>query len=191
MNRIAQVSRKTSETEITVELNLDGEGKGKINTGFKFMDHMLRLLSKHSTTDIMITATGDLTHHVIEDIGISLGKCFHEALGDKKGINRYGSALIPMDEALARCVLDFSGRTALILDLDLNECDMEDVAVEDIKHFFNSFAENAKMNFHIHVLYGEDQHHKVEAVFKALARAIKKAKKINSNEIPSTKGFLK
>ena len=152
MNRIAHVSRKTSETEITVELNLDGEGKGKINTGFKFMDHMLRLLSKHSTTDIMIDATGDLTHHIIEDIGISLGECFHKALGDKKGINRYGSALIPMDEALARCVLDFSGRTALILDLDLKDCDMEDVAVEDIKHFFNSFAENAKMNLHIHIL---------------------------------------
>jgi len=190
MNRFAQVSRKTSETEITVELLLDGTGKNEINTGFKFMDHMLRLLSRHSNTDIKLNATGDLTHHIVEDIGISLGECFHKALGDKKGINRYGFALIPMDEALARCVLDFSGRTALILDLDLKECDIEDVAVEDIKHFLNSFAENAKMNLHIHVLYGEDQHHKVEAVFKALARAIKKAKKINSDQIPSTKGIL-
>ena len=190
MNRIAQVSRKTTETEITVELNLDGSGKNEIDTGFEFVNHMLRLLAIHSESDIRLKATGDLTHHVIEDIGISLGECFHKALGDKRGINRYGSALIPMDETLARCVLDFSGRKALILELGLKECDIEDVAVEDIKHFLNSFAENAKMNLHIHVLYGEDQHHKVEAVFKALARAIKKAKKINSDEVPSTKGIL-
>ena len=190
MVRTAEITRKTSETEITVELNLDVTGISEINTGFKFMDHMLGLLSRHSNIDIKLNATGDLTHHIVEDIGISLGECFHKALGDKKGINRYGSALIPMDEALARCVLDFSGRTALILDLDLKDCDIEDVAVEDIKHFLNSLAENAKMNLHIHVLYGEDQHHKVEAVFKALARAIKKAKKIYSDQIPSTKNFL-
>ncbi len=190
MVRTARITRKTSETEITVELNLDGRGKCEIDTGLKFMDHMLRLLATHSNSDIKIKATGDLTHHIIEDIGITLGGCLLKALGDKKGINRYGSALIPMDEALARCVLDFSGRKALILDLDLRECDIEDVAVEDVEHFFNSFAENAKMNLHIHVLYGEDQHHKVEAVFKALALAIKEAKKIISDEIPSTKGIL-
>jgi imidazoleglycerol-phosphate dehydratase len=190
MARTAKITRKTNETEIKVELNLDGSGISEINTGFKFMDHMLRLLSSHSNTDIKLSANGDLTHHIIEDIGITLGECFLKALGDKKGINRYGSALIPMDETLARCVLDFSGRKALILDLSLKDCDIEDVAVEDINHFFNSFAENAKMNLHIHVLYGEDQHHKVEAVFKALARAIKEGKKINSNQIPSTKGIL-
>jgi len=190
MKRIAKVVRKTSETEITIELNLDGEGKCEIDTGFKFMDHMLKLLATHSKTDIKLKATGDLTHHVIEDIGISLGECFQKALGDKKGISRYGSALIPMDETLARCVLDFSSRKTLILDLGLKECDIEDVAVEDIKHFFNSFAENAKMNLHIHVLYGEDQHHKIEAVFKSLARAIKEAKRIISDDVPSTKGIL-
>jgi len=190
MVRTAGIKRKTSETEITVELNLDGSGKNEIDTGFKFMDHMLRLLATHSATDITLHASGDLTHHVIEDIGISLGECFQKALGDKKGISRYGSALIPMDETLARCVLDFSGRKALVLDLGLKECDIEDVAVEDINHFFNSFAENAKMNLHLHVLYGEDQHHKIEAVFKALARAIKEAKRIISDEIPSTKGIL-
>ena len=190
MVRTARITRKTSETEITVELNLDGRGKCEIDTGLKFMDHMLRLLATHSNSDIKIKANGDLTHHIIEDIGITLGGCLLKALGDKKGINRYGSALIPMDEALARCVLDFSGRKALILDLDLRECDIEDVAVEDVEHFFNSFAENAKMNLHIHVLYGEDQHHKVEAVFKALTLAIKEAKKIISDEIPSTKGIL-
>ncbi|MFX0028681.1 MAG: imidazoleglycerol-phosphate dehydratase HisB [Candidatus Hermodarchaeota archaeon] len=190
MVRTTKISRKTSETEITVELNLDGSGKNEIDTGFKFIDHMLRLLATHSESDIKIKATGDLTHHIIEDIGISLGECFHKALGDKKGINRYGSALIPMDEVLARCVIDFSGRKSLILDLQLKDCNIEDVAVEDIIHFLNSFAENAKMNLHIHVLYGKDQHHKVEAVFKALARAIKKAKKIISDEIPSSKGIL-
>jgi imidazoleglycerol-phosphate dehydratase len=178
MNRIAQVSRKTSESEIIIELNLDGSGKYQIDTSFKFMDHMLILLTKHSKIDATIKATGDLTHHVIEDIGITLGECFQKALGDKLGINRYGYALIPMDETLARCVLDFSGRKSLVLDLKLNECDIEDVAIEDVRHFLNSFAENAKMNLHLHILYGEDQHHKVEAAFKALARAIKQAKMI-------------
>lgn len=190
MSRIANVTRKTNETEVIAELNLDGSGKNQISSGFKFMDHMLNLLTKHSLVDLTLSATGDLTHHIIEDIGITLGECFEKALGDKKGINRYGSALIPMDETLARCVLDFSGRKSLVLDLTLNECEIEDVTVEDIKHFFNSFAENAKMNLHLQILYGEDQHHKVEAAFKALARAIRDAKMIISDEIPSTKGTL-
>ena len=191
MERKAKVSRKTSETDISIELNLEGSGKSEIKTGFKFMDHMLVLLSRHSGIDLSVKADGDLTHHVVEDVGIALGEAFVKALGDKKGINRYGFSFIPMDESLARCALDFSGRKALILDLKLNdECDIEDVAVEDIRHFFNSFAENTKMNLHLHVLYGEDQHHKVEAAFKALARAIKDAIQIVSSEIPSTKGVL-
>ncbi len=190
MVRTAEVLRKTAETEIEIELNLDGSGKYDINSGYKFMDHMLNLLTRHSGIDLKVKASGDLTHHIIEDIGIALGESFNNALGDKKGINRYGFSLIPMDEALARCALDFSGRKALILDLDVNECDIDDVAVEDIRHFFNSFAEAAKMNLHLHVLYGKDQHHKVEAAFKALARAITIAKEITSDEIPSTKGIL-
>ena len=191
MDRTAQIKRKTGETDILVDLNLDGSGKSEIKTGFKFMDHMLILLARHSGIDLKVKASGDLTHHIIEDIGILLGECFVDALGDKKGINRYGCAFIPMDDSLARCVIDFSGRKALILELNLNdECDIEDVAIEDIRHFVNSFAENAKMNLHLHVLYGEDQHHKVEAAFKALARAIREAIKITSNEIPSTKGVL-
>ncbi|MFX1572398.1 MAG: imidazoleglycerol-phosphate dehydratase HisB [Promethearchaeota archaeon] len=190
MARTAKLSRKTTETEVMTELNLDGKGKSQIETGFKFMDHMLQLLAKHSNCYLKVHATGDLTHHIIEDIGITLGECFLKALGDKKGINRYGFALIPMDEALARCAIDFSGRKALILDLNVNECDIEDVAVDDVKHFFNSFAESAKINLHLHVLYGKDQHHKVEAAFKALARAIAIAKKITSDEIPSTKEIL-
>ncbi|MHA1688107.1 MAG: imidazoleglycerol-phosphate dehydratase HisB [Promethearchaeota archaeon] len=190
MNRVAEYSRETKETQIHVKLMLDGKGKCKIHTGFKFMDHMLTLLSKHSLIDIELEASGDLTHHIIEDIGIALGICLNKALGDKRGINRYGTAFIPMDDALARCVLDFSGRKALILDLNLNECNIEDVAVEDVIHFFNSFAENAKMNLHLHVLYGENRHHEVEAAFKALARAIKEAIKIVSQDIPSSKGTL-
>lgn len=191
MTRKATVSRKTAETDISIELDLDGNGEYEIETGFKFMNHMLVLLTRHSGINLKVNATGDLTHHVIEDIGISLGNCFEKALGDKKGINRYGAALLPMDESLARCALDFSGRKALVLELNLNEeCDIEDVAVEDIRHFLNSFSENAKMNLHLHVLYGEDQHHKVEAAFKALARAIKEAIKVVGSEIPSTKGIL-
>ncbi len=188
--RAAELSRKTKETQITIKIKLDGTGNSKINTSFKFMDHMLTLFSKHSLIDLEIESSGDLTHHVVEDIGIVLGSCLNEALGDKKGINRYGMAFIPMDDALARCVIDFSGRKALVLELDLNECNIEDVAVEDVYHFLNSFCENAKMNLHLHVLYGQDQHHKVEAAFKALARAVKDAIKVVSEEIPSSKGML-
>ena len=191
MSRRFETTRKTAETEIEVILDLDGSGNYKITTGSNFMDHMLNLLTKHSGIDLNLKASGDLTHHIIEDIGIVLGECFNNALGDKKGIQRYGSALIPMDEALARCALDFSGRKALVLELNLNgDYKIEDVAVDDIKHFINSFAENAKMNLHLHVLYGTDRHHIVEAAFKALARAIREAIKLVSNEIPSTKGIL-
>ncbi len=191
MERSAQIMRETAETKISVNLYLDGSGKNKIETGFKFIDHMLVLLARHSGVDLTVKASGDLTHHIIEDIGIALGTCFEKAMGNKRGIDRYGSAIIPMDESLARCVIDFSGRKALVIDLDLNDdCNIEDVAVEDIKHFFNSFAENAKMNLHLKVLYGEDQHHKVEAAFKSLARAIKQAILIVSDEIPSSKGVL-
>ncbi|MFX1455226.1 MAG: imidazoleglycerol-phosphate dehydratase HisB [Promethearchaeota archaeon] len=190
MERTAKVIRETSETKISIELVLDGSGENNIDSSVKFIDHMLRILAKHSSCDLNVSATGDLTHHVVEDIGIALGECFQKALGDKKGINRYGYALIPMDETLARCALDFSGRYSLILDLKLKECKIEDVVSEDISHFFTSFAENAKMNLHLHILYGVDRHHKVEAAFKALARAIKQAKIIVSDDIPSTKGIL-
>jgi len=191
MTRRFETTRKTAETEIKVIIDLDGSGIYKITTGSNFMDHMLNLLTKHSGIDLDLRASGDLKHHTIEDIGIILGEAFNSALGDKKGVQRYGSALIPMDEALARCALDFSGRKALVLELNLNgDYKIEDLAVEDIKHFFNSFAENAKMNLHLHVLYGNDRHHIVEAAFKALARAIKEAIKLVSNEIPSTKGVL-
>ena len=189
-DRKAIINRKTAETDIKIELILDGKGMHDIDTGFKFFDHMLVLLARHSGINLSIKAEGDLTHHVIEDVGIVLGNCFLDALGDKRGINRYGHAYIPMDESLARCVIDFSGRKSLVVDLQLNECNIEDVAIEDIHHFLNSFAENAKMNMHLHVLYGNDQHHKVEAAFKALAKSIKMAIQIVSEEIPSSKGVI-
>lgn len=190
MERTATRERVTKETSVNIELNLDGSGDSKIDTSVKFLDHMLILLAKHANIVLNISAKGDLTHHIVEDVAITLGECFLEALNDKKGINRYGSAFIPMDDSLARCVIDFSGRKALVLDLDLYECDIEDMAVEDVTHFFNSFAENAKMNLHLKLLYGDDQHHKVEAAFKALAHSIKMAIKIVSEKIPSTKGSL-
>ncbi|MBN1803224.1 MAG: imidazoleglycerol-phosphate dehydratase HisB [Candidatus Lokiarchaeota archaeon] len=190
MKRTSKVTRKTAETNISIEINIDGTGTSEIDTGFKFMDHMLTLLAKHSGVNLKVFASGDLTHHIIEDIGIVLGECFEKAVGEKKGINRYGYYFVTMDESLARCVLDFSGRKSLILDLKLNECNIEDVAVEDVRHFFNSFAENAKMNLHLAVLYGEDQHHKIEAAFKAFAKAIKNALTIVSDDIPSSKGVL-
>jgi imidazoleglycerol-phosphate dehydratase len=190
MERTATKERVTKETSVSIELNLDGSGNSEINTSVKFLDHMLVLLARHANIVLNISAQGDLTHHIVEDVAITLGECFLEALNEKKGINRYGSAFIPMDDSLARCVIDFSGRKALVLDLDLNECDIEDMAVEDINHFFNSFAENAKINLHLKLLYGDDQHHKVEAAFKALAHSIKMAIKIVSDKIPSTKGSL-
>ncbi len=190
MKRTSKVTRKTAETSVLIELNIDGSGYSEIDTGYKFIDHMLTLLTKHSGIDLKVTASGDLTHHIIEDVGIVLGECFEKAIGDKKGINRYGFSFVPMDESLARCVVDFSGRKSLILDLKLSDCNIEDVAVEDVKHFFNSFAENARMNLHLAVLYGEDQHHKIEAAFKAFARAIKSALTIVSDDIPSSKGVL-
>jgi imidazoleglycerol-phosphate dehydratase len=190
MERKFSFKRETAETKITLELNLDGTGIYNIQTGLKFIDHMLSLLTKHSRIDLDLEASGDLVHHLVEDIGISLGQSIANALGNKRGIQRYGYSLIPMDESLARCAIDFSGRKAINIDLMLNQCDIEDIKVEDLYHFFNSFAENAKMNLHLSVLYGEDQHHKAEAAFKALAKAIYDAKKIISDDIPSTKNRI-
>ncbi len=190
MKRIANLNRKTTETDIFIELNLDGTGKYSINTGIKLFDHMLSLLAKHSGIDLVINGTGDLMHHLIEDVAITLGESFLTALGDKVGITRYGFSYIPMDDSLARCVVDFSGRKAVNLNLNLSECEIENVAIDDLIHFFDSFAENSKINLHMEVLYGKDQHHKLEACFKALAVAIKQAISISSKEIPSTKGKL-
>ncbi len=188
--RIAEITRETKETTIKISLDLDGEGKSTINTTVKFFDHLLTLLAKHGGLDLEVTATGDLQHHLVEDVGIALGKAFVEALGKKVGIERYGSAYVPMDETLARAVIDFSGRPYIVTKIKFLNSSVEDMQTEDCIHFLESFGTNALMNLHIEVLYGENDHHKIEGGIKALARAIKQAVKITGKTIPSTKGHI-
>lgn len=191
--RIAEIERKTNETFIKLKINLDGSGKTSINTGVGFFDHMLNLMAFHGGFDLDIDAKGDLNvcdHHLVEDIGIVLGKCFLEALGDKKGINRYGNFFIPMDESLAHVSLDISGRSFLVFQCDFTRENIGTFSTEMVKEFFRSFAFNSAITLHARVLYGENDHHKAEALFKALGRALREAKKITSDELPSTKGLL-
>ncbi len=193
--RTANVKRKTKETDITVSLRLDGNGRSKISTGIGFLDHMLDLFAKHGLFDLSISCKGDLhvdDHHTTEDVGIALAKAFTEALGEKRGIARYGTAYVPMDEALARCVVDLSGRSALVYHVSLNRKKVGDLSTEMIEHFFQSFAENVKANIHVEVLYGKNTHHKIEAVFKAFARALRHACEIDPRVkgVLSTKGSL-
>lgn len=191
--RKVSLQRKTSETEILVDLNLDGTGKADIKTNIKFLTHMLTLLAKHSYIDLKIDAKGDLKHHIVEDVGILLGQALQQALGDKRGISRYGYAYIPMDEVLARCVIDLGGRAFFINKLGLVEQEIEDIPASLLNHFLDTFVKNANINLHLEVLYGSDEHHKIEAIFKALARALKQAITLDSqsNElIPSSKGIL-
>ena len=194
MIRKAEIERKTKETEIKVLVNIDGEGESRIDSGIGFFDHMLELFSKHSLIDSEMKAAGDLNvdfHHTIEDVGITIGQAINKALGDKKGINRFGSAYIPMDESLARAVVDLSGRGRLVYKFYLKE-NVGGVDTTLIKEFFRAVAENAKMNIHIEVLYGDDTHHQIEAVFKAFAIALREAVSYNERikGIASTKGKL-
>ncbi|MEM2046368.1 MAG: imidazoleglycerol-phosphate dehydratase HisB [Candidatus Jordarchaeales archaeon] len=191
--REATVNRKTAETNVKVKVNLDGEGKGEINTDIRFLDHMLKTLSKHSLIDISVSAEGDLEHHLIEDVGLTLGEAILKALGNKEGIFRFGSSLVPMDDALVSVSLDCGGRPYAKIDLKLEGEEVEGVKKQDITHFFVSFANSARINLHINTIYGENDHHKVEAAFKALAIALRKAIEVDSRrkgEIPSIKGGL-
>ena len=194
--RQAQIERKTTETQISVSLNLDGAGNYDIHTGCGFFDHMLEQLSRHSLIDLTIKATGDLhvdAHHLIEDTGITLGKALAQALGNKKGLNRYGSAYIPMDEALTRCVLDLSGRTAFVWHVTFPTEKVGDTDTEVFKEFFAAVADNLKAAIHIENLYGDNSHHIAESCFKAFARALRHAAEIDpraANITPSTKGAL-
>jgi imidazoleglycerol-phosphate dehydratase len=191
--RVSTISRTTKETSISLSLNLDGTGKSNISTGIGFLDHMLTLFSFHSGIDVNIECNGDIQvddHHTTEDIGLALGQALLEALGDKKGVNRYGSSYVPMDETLARVVVDFSGRPYLIYDGKIEREKVGMLDTQNVKEFFKSFSNEAKMNCHMEVLYGENDHHKIEALFKACGRAVREACKIVSNEIPSTKGVL-
>ncbi|WP_294153140.1 imidazoleglycerol-phosphate dehydratase HisB [uncultured Clostridium sp.] len=186
--------RETNETSIELEIDLDGKGNSEINTGVGFFDHMLTLFSFHSKTDLKVIAKGDLEvcdHHTIEDIGITLGEAFKEAIGDKHGINRYGTFYVPMDETLALVSLDISNRPFVVFDCDFKREMVGEMATEMVAEFFRAFAFNAGITLHLKVLYGENDHHKIEALFKAFGRALKEAKTINEeNGLPSTKGKL-
>ncbi|MEK8179111.1 bifunctional histidinol-phosphatase/imidazoleglycerol-phosphate dehydratase HisB [Flavobacterium buctense] len=190
--RTAQLIRTTKETEISVEINLDGNGKSNLNTGLGFFDHMLDQIAKHGNIDLTIKVKGDLyvdEHHTIEDVGIALGDVFAQALGSKKGINRYGF-LLPMDDCLAQVALDFGGRSWLVWEAQFNREKIGEMPTEMFSHFFKSFCDGAKCNLNIKA-EGENEHHKIESIFKAFAKAIKMAvQKDGTNNIPSTKGIL-
>lgn len=190
--REATLERKTKETEIKIHLNIDGEGKSNINTGLKFFDHMLTSFSKHGFFDLDIEASGDIDvddHHTIEDVGILLGECFKKALNDKIGINRMGYSILPMDEALATVAVDISGRNYLVFNADFTYQKIGDINSQNVKHFFESFANNSLININIKA-EGENDHHICEAIFKALARALNDATKITHDQLLTTKGKL-
>lgn len=192
-SRNSVIRRETKETNISLELNIDGTGKWEIATGIHIFDHLLSALAKHGLFDIKLLASGDDPHHLIEDVAICLGQAFGQALGDKKGIVRMAEATVPMDDALATAVVDLGGRGYSVLDLSLTGNDMSGLSPDLVRHFLESFASEARMNLHARILYGSNDHHKAEALFKALGRALDAATKIDpriAGELPTTKGFL-
>ncbi len=189
--RSSKVSRKTNETEVEVKLTLEGEGNTDIDTGIAFFDHMLNSFAKHGYFDLSLKARGDLTvddHHTIEDVGITLGNALQKALGDKKGIERFGEARVPMDDALANAAIDISGRSFLSFSASFSG-KIGGFNPQNTRHFFESLVNNAGINAHLEVK-GENDHHKVEALFKAFGIALKRAVRITGKEVPSTKGVL-
>lgn len=195
MNRIASINRNTYETKINMTLDIDGIGINNINTGIGFFDHMLTHIAKHGLMDINVICDGDLDvdcHHTVEDIGIVLGKCINEALGNKAGIRRYGHTIVPMDEALVLCAIDFSGRGYLSFDAEFTIPSIGMLDTEMIKEFFRAVCENAKITLHIKMLSGTNNHHIAEAIFKAFGRAIDMATSIDEriDGVMSTKGIL-
>ncbi|MFQ3225702.1 MAG: imidazoleglycerol-phosphate dehydratase [Lentimonas sp.] len=194
--RIAKITRNTKETQIELELNVDGTGVSEIDTGIPFFDHMLTLFAKHGLFDLKVKATGDIDvdyHHMVEDTGIVLGQAIKQALGDKGGIRRYGFFLLPMDESLARVVLDLSNRQAFVYHVDYQFPMVRDFSIVLVKEFFQAFANDAACNLHITLEYGEEPHHIAEAIFKGFARALDVATSIDprlGGALPSTKGTL-
>jgi imidazoleglycerol-phosphate dehydratase len=190
--RRASLSRKTKETDIKIDFNLDGTGKNDVDTSIGFLDHMFELFAFHGGFDIKIEAKGDIHvdfHHLIEDLGIVLGKCIDKALGERKGVKRYGFASIPMDEALAQVSLDLGGRAFLVYNVPF-EGYIKDVDINLFEEFFRAVVNNAKITLHVNIPYGKDLHHVVEAIFKAFAKALNDASKIIGENLPSTKGLL-
>jgi imidazoleglycerol-phosphate dehydratase len=194
MTRKAHVKRETTETTIELDLTLDGTGQADIDTGVGFLDHLLAALTRHSGFDLVLRCTGDLEiddHHTVEDCGIALGAALDEALGDRRGITRFGSAYAPLDEALARAVVDISGRGGAFVDLDLRRESIGLLSTENIPHFLGSLARTAAITLHVDMLKGENDHHRAEAAFKALALALGQAiAETGRSDIPSTKGVI-
>ncbi|MFT5485483.1 MAG: imidazoleglycerol-phosphate dehydratase [Paracoccaceae bacterium] len=194
--REAKVARKTTETDIEVAVNLDGTGKYDVETGIGFLDHMLEIFSRHSLIDLKVRAKGDLHidfHHTTEDTGIAIGEAVHKALSDRRGIRRYASAMIPMDETLSRVSIDVSDRPYLIWKVDFSKPKLGEMDTELFKEWFQAFAQNARVTLHVENVYGENNHHIVESCFKALARALRDATETDpraADSIPSTKGTL-
>lgn len=191
--REGRAERKTTEVAISVKIKIDGRGLADVKTTINFLDHLLVSLAKHSRFDLTIRAEGDLNHHICEDVALTLGNALNQALKNRKGINRFGFACIPMDDALARAAIDIGGRSYSYLDLQFIHSKIEDLATEDITHFFESFAQTSKSNVHLTILSGRNDHHKAEATMKALAIALKEAVCYDpkrEGEIPSTKGVI-
>ena len=192
-DRYAKTERKTKETDILVEMNLDGKGKYEIDTGVAFLDHMLTHVAKHSKIDLTVKARGDLevdAHHTAEDVGLSLGSCLAEALGDKRGIARFGSSTLPMEDAKAEVAVDLSGRAFCVYDVKYHTEKIGDFDIECIEEFLRSFANAGKLNLHVSVAYGSNSHHIAEAICKGLGQSLAQAVKIVGTDVPSTKGTL-
>ena len=194
-HRRTEVRRKTKETEIAVKLDLDGTGRYRIDTGISFFDHMLSLLAHHSRVDLSVKAKGDLHvdhHHTVEDVGICLGEGIRKAMGEAKGIHRYGMAITPMDETLASVAVDLSGRSCLVYHVKLRRARIGSFEVELVEEFFKALCNHARMTLHISLLYGRNSHHMVEAIFKGFGRALRGALSLDprASQVPSTKGIL-
>lgn len=195
VGRVARIERKTRETEILLQLNVDGSGEASAETTIPFLNHMLEAMGKHGLLDLKVDARGDTEvdlHHTVEDVGICLGKAFHEAMGDKRGIVRFGSAYVPMDEALASVHVDVSGRPYFSYNVPFAKTKIGNFDLDLLKDFFRAFAMNAMLNLHVNLHYGENLHHIAEAIFKAFGRALAEASRLNARiaGVPSTKGSL-
>jgi imidazoleglycerol-phosphate dehydratase/histidinol-phosphatase len=191
--RKATVTRTTNETDITATIELDGSGSADIRSGVVFLDHMLANFSRHSGIDISLACKGDIDvddHHSVEDIALVLGTAVQQALGDKRGIRRYGWSMIPMDESLARCAIDLGGRSYCVFSADFRRPEIQGFSTEMVEHFFVSLSRTMHANIHIAILEGRNTHHMIEAMFKAFAHAMKMAVAVTGNELPSTKGTL-
>lgn len=191
--RKATVKRETKETTISVTIDIDGSGKDEMRTGVRLFDHMLSQIARHGVFDIKVSATGDDVHHLVEDVGIAFGKAFNEALGEKKGLVRIADSTVPMDETLAAVAVDLGGRGYSVLNMEFENNDMAGFPADMVRHFLESFAAAGRLNLHAGVAYGTNDHHKVEAVFKALGRALDKATRIDprvADQVPSTKEWV-